>query len=66
MWAKVHEVIFVSFICCCFFALMMVDFIYFFFKTLSFSYWLILWFAFSDGRVDVGFVILFQMCYFLG
>lgn len=65
MWAKVHEVIFVSFICCCFFCPDDGRLYLLFFKTLSFSYWLILWFAFSDGRVDAGFVILFQMCYFL-
>ena len=70
VWAKVLEVIFVGFICCCLFCRDDDDRVSFFsfFKCPRFLLGLTLRFAFSDGNVkglDMGFVILFQMCYFL-
>lgn len=66
----VSEVIFVSFICRCLFFHDDDDRVSFlsFFNCPCFLLGLTLWFAFSDRSVkglDVGFVILFQMCYFL-
>lgn len=69
VWAKVLEVIFVGFICCCLFFCHDhgVSFLFFFLMFL-FSSWADPMVCFSDRYVkalDVGFVILFQMCYFL-